>query len=88
MLQLADGRSLKADLVIAADGVRSSVRDSLGLVGERRKYQDGIIRVLLERTDLVGGHWNHVIDFWAFTPRRDAAHPLRPVRERHSAISA
>ena len=69
VLQLADGRSLPADLVIAADGVRSCVRDSLGLVGERRKYQDGIIRVLLERTDLEGGHWNHVIDFWAFTPR-------------------
>ena len=69
VLQLADGRSLPADLVIAADGVRSCVRNSLGLVGERRKYQDGIIRVLLERTDLEGGHWNHVIDFWAFTPR-------------------
>ncbi len=55
--------------MIAADGVRSCVRDSLGLVGARRKYQDGIIRVLLERTDLEGGHWNHVIDFWAFTPR-------------------
>ena len=27
------------------------MRDSLGLVGERRKYQDGIIRVLLERAD-------------------------------------
>src|SRR5882757_8706929 len=36
ILRLADGRSLPADLVIAADGVRSSVRDSLGLVGERR----------------------------------------------------
>ena len=69
ILHLADGRSLSADLVIAADGVRSRVRDSLGLIGERRKYQDGIIRVLLESTDLVGGHWNHVIDFWAFTPR-------------------
>ena len=68
-LLLADGSSLPADLVIAADGVRSSVRDLLGLVGERRKYQDGIIRVLLESTDLVGGYWNHVIDFWAFTPR-------------------
>ena len=30
VLNLADGRNLKADLVIAADGVRSPVRDSLG----------------------------------------------------------
>ena len=30
ILKLADGRSLHADLVIAADGVRSEVRDSVG----------------------------------------------------------
>jgi 2-methyl-3-hydroxypyridine 5-carboxylic acid dioxygenase len=69
ILQLADGQCASAELVIAADGVRSCVRDSLGLVGTRRKYQDGIIRVLLDSTDLVGGAWNHVIDFWAFKPR-------------------
>jgi 2-methyl-3-hydroxypyridine 5-carboxylic acid dioxygenase len=68
-LQLLDGRSLRADLAIAADGVRSVVRDSLGLLGTRRKYQDGLIRVLVPRSGLVGGEWDHVIDFWAFTPR-------------------
>jgi 2-polyprenyl-6-methoxyphenol hydroxylase-like FAD-dependent oxidoreductase len=45
-LELRDGRCLPADLVIAADGVR----DSVGLLGAQRKYQDGLIRVLLERT--------------------------------------
>jgi len=69
VLQLADGRNVPADLVIAADGVRSPVRDSLGLIGERRKYQDGIIRVLVERADFTGGPWDHVIDMWAFGPR-------------------
>ncbi len=70
VLQLADGRSLPADLVIAADGVRSALRDSLGLVGTRRKYQDGLIRVLLEeRTDLVGEPWNRVINSWVLNPR-------------------
>jgi 2-methyl-3-hydroxypyridine 5-carboxylic acid dioxygenase len=69
VLRLADGRELHADLVIAADGVRSSVRDSLGIVGVRRKYQDGLIRVLLEQTDLVGERWNNVIDSWVFNPR-------------------
>jgi 2-methyl-3-hydroxypyridine 5-carboxylic acid dioxygenase len=69
ILQLADGRSLKADLVIAADGVRSAVRDSLGIACARRKYQDGIVRVLVERGSFVGGAWDHVIDFWAFEPR-------------------
>jgi 2-methyl-3-hydroxypyridine 5-carboxylic acid dioxygenase len=68
-LELAGGRSLKADMVIAADGVRSAVRDSLGLPCTRRKYQDGIVRVLVERGSFVGGAWDHVIDFWAFEPR-------------------
>ncbi len=69
VLQLASGRNLPADLVIAADGVRSPVRDSLGLVGERRKYQDGITRVLVDRGSFIGGAWDRVIDMWAFEPR-------------------
>src|SRR2546423_1041125 len=41
VLQLADGRSLPADLVIAADGVGPALRESLGVVGARRKHQEG-----------------------------------------------
>ena len=77
VLQLADGRSFPADLVIAADGVRSSC-EPLGLIGDRRKYQDGIIRVLVERAGFVGGAWDHVIDMWAFEPRLASA--LRALR--------
>ena len=69
VLELAGGKSLKADLVIAADGVRSTVRDSLGLTVARHKYQDGIVRVLIDRAPFIGGDWEHVIDFWAFEPR-------------------
>jgi len=69
VLQLAGGRSLKADLVIAAEGVRSAVRDSLGIACSRRKYQDGIVRVLVDRGGFVGGAWDHVIDFWVFEAR-------------------
>jgi 2-methyl-3-hydroxypyridine 5-carboxylic acid dioxygenase len=69
VLELAGGRTLEADLVIAADGVRSAVRDSLGLAVSRHKYQDGIVRVLVDRTPFTGGDWEHVIDFWAFQPR-------------------
>src|SRR5262245_18086885 len=50
-LLLADGRRLPADLVIAADGVHSRVRDSLGLVRRRRLLRDGAIRVLIPRTE-------------------------------------
>jgi 2-methyl-3-hydroxypyridine 5-carboxylic acid dioxygenase len=69
VLELAAGRSLKADLVIAADGVRSTVRDSLRIPVARHKYQDGIVRVLVDRAPFIGGDWEHVIDFWAFQPR-------------------
>ncbi len=69
VLELAGGRRLEADLVIAADGVRSAVRDSLPFDVKRHKYQDGIVRVLVDRAPFVGGDWEHVIDFWAFEPR-------------------
>ena len=49
-LLLADGRRLVADLVIGADGVHSAVRDSLGLVAERRQLGDGATRTLVSRT--------------------------------------
>lgn len=63
-LLMADGRRLPADLVIGADGVRSAVRDSLDFDVVRRRYEDGIIRVLTDRATLKGGTWDHVIDFW------------------------
>ncbi|MGI8525550.1 MAG: FAD-dependent oxidoreductase [Pseudolabrys sp.] len=66
VLLTADGSQLQADLVIGADGVKSKVRDSIGLLKERNVYGDGIIRVLVPRLkDRLGpGSWDHVIDFW------------------------
>jgi 2-polyprenyl-6-methoxyphenol hydroxylase-like FAD-dependent oxidoreductase len=49
-LTLADGRRLKADLVIAADGVHSRVRDSLDLVARRKALVDGCTRLLIDKT--------------------------------------
>ena len=45
-LLLDDGRSLAADLVIAADGVNSRVRDSLGLAVRRTLLHDGAMRLV------------------------------------------
>lgn len=63
---LADGSRLPADLGVAADGVGSRLPESLGIVAERRRYDDGLIRVLLEREHLVGPDWERTIDFWRY----------------------
>ena len=42
-----DGREWPADLVIAADGINSKVRDSLDLLKSRKPHVDGAIRVLV-----------------------------------------
>src|SRR5665213_2513302 len=47
-LLLDDGRRLKADLVVGADGVNSRVRDALGLLATRKVMPDGAIRLLMD----------------------------------------
>jgi 2-polyprenyl-6-methoxyphenol hydroxylase-like FAD-dependent oxidoreductase len=49
-LILADGRRLKADLIVAADGSNSRLRDSLGLLAQRKYLIDGCTRLLIEKT--------------------------------------
>jgi 2-polyprenyl-6-methoxyphenol hydroxylase-like FAD-dependent oxidoreductase len=49
-LHLADGREITADLIVAADGINSRLRDGLRLVQKRRKLADGAIRLLLQKT--------------------------------------
>src|SRR4051812_40599812 len=46
-LMLASGESIQADLIVAADGVNSALRDGLDLVARRRYLRDGCIRVLI-----------------------------------------
>ena len=49
-LTLADGRTLKADLVVAADGSNSRLRDGLGLLAKRKYLVDGCTRLLIDKT--------------------------------------
>ncbi len=46
-LVTANGHTYEADLVVAADGIRSKIRDSLGLLLRRREHVDGAIRLLV-----------------------------------------
>ena len=49
-LELADGRRLKADLIVGADGSNSRVRDSLRLLSKRKYLVDGCTRLLIDKT--------------------------------------
>ena len=48
-LLLANGRCLQADLVVAADGINSRLRDALHLMRKRVALVDGAIRMLIPR---------------------------------------
>lgn len=48
-LRLADGAVEKADLVVAADGVMSPLRDGLGLLDRIHESREGALRAVLQR---------------------------------------
>jgi 2-polyprenyl-6-methoxyphenol hydroxylase-like FAD-dependent oxidoreductase len=63
VLHLTDGSTARADLVVAADGVRSRIREHLGLTSDHRKLGNGAIRVLIprrpdEHTHMSSENWN------------------------------
>ena len=66
-LTLANGRTLQADLIVAADGVNSRIRDALGLVKFRRFLVDGSIRLLLDKTEeeIARNHEGTTIEYWS-----------------------
>jgi 2-polyprenyl-6-methoxyphenol hydroxylase-like FAD-dependent oxidoreductase len=69
-LVLADGRSLKADLVVAADGVNSRVRDALGLLSKRKPLVDGCTRLLIDKTlDERGQDGATTVEYWSGSRR-------------------
>jgi 2-polyprenyl-6-methoxyphenol hydroxylase-like FAD-dependent oxidoreductase len=70
-LTLQDGNILEADLVVAADGVNSNIRDGLGLVATRRPMPDGAIRVLIEKTvdERAAGDTGTTVEYWSGSHR-------------------
>ena len=69
VLVLADGSRIAADLVVAADGVASRIPASLGIEGTTIRYDDGIIRVLLDREGVFGSEGGRTIDLWRYGDR-------------------
>lgn len=71
VLLMEDGRRLKADLVVGADGVHSAVRDSLGLIRSRKKLQDVTFRALVPRypRDNDPDITTKTVEYWSGTRR-------------------
>jgi 2-polyprenyl-6-methoxyphenol hydroxylase-like FAD-dependent oxidoreductase len=70
-LIMADGRRLKADLIVGADGSNSRLRDSLGLLAKRKYLVDGCTRLLIDKTaaerEITDGA--KTIEYWSGTRR-------------------
>jgi 2-polyprenyl-6-methoxyphenol hydroxylase-like FAD-dependent oxidoreductase len=71
VLVLADGRRLEADLIIAADGANSRLRDGLHLLSKRRFLPDGAIRLLIGKSadELRSGEGGKTIEYWSGSRR-------------------
>ena len=68
-LLLASGERLRADLVVAADGVNSRIRDSLGLLKHRRVLPDGCVRVLIPKLSPDEATDGRTIEYWSGSRR-------------------
>jgi 2-polyprenyl-6-methoxyphenol hydroxylase-like FAD-dependent oxidoreductase len=71
VLVLTDGRRLEADLIIAADGANSRLRDGLHLLSKRRFLPDGAIRLLLDKTpeEMRSTEGGRTIEYWSGSRR-------------------
>ena len=67
---LSDGKRLKADLVIGADGTNSRLRDSLGLLDIRRPLVDGCTRLMIPKIpEELGQDGATTIEYWSGSRR-------------------
>jgi 2-polyprenyl-6-methoxyphenol hydroxylase-like FAD-dependent oxidoreductase len=70
-LVLADGRKLKADLIVGADGSNSAVREAVGLLWKRKFLVDGATRLLIAKTEQerVAADAGTTVEYWSGTRR-------------------
>src|SRR5215467_2625715 len=70
-LVLADGRKLKADLIVGADGSNSAVREAVGLLWKRKFLVDGATRLLIAKTEheRVAADAGATVEYWSGTRR-------------------
>jgi len=70
-LLLTNGERVEADLIVAADGASSKLRDSLNLLSNRKLLADGAIRVLIDMTadERNSGDAGKTIEYWSGSRR-------------------
>ncbi|MGZ3320150.1 MAG: FAD-dependent oxidoreductase [Xanthobacteraceae bacterium] len=70
-LVLADGRRLSADLIVAADGSNSALRDGLGLLSMRKYLVDGSTRLLIAKTaeEQLSADGATTVEYWSGSRR-------------------
>jgi 2-polyprenyl-6-methoxyphenol hydroxylase-like FAD-dependent oxidoreductase len=70
-LTLSDGKTLKADLIVGADGTNSRLRDALGLLAKRKYLVDGCTRLLMDKTagERAVTDGAKTIEYWSGTRR-------------------
>jgi 2-polyprenyl-6-methoxyphenol hydroxylase-like FAD-dependent oxidoreductase len=69
-LTLADGSRVKADLIVAADGTHSKIRDSLKLLRMHKYLVDGCTRLLIEKTpEEHGTSGATTVEYWSGSRR-------------------
>jgi 2-polyprenyl-6-methoxyphenol hydroxylase-like FAD-dependent oxidoreductase len=71
VLVLASGETRKADLIVAADGSNSKLRDALGLLRKRRYLPDGCTRLLIDTIpeERGAGEGRRTVENWSGTRR-------------------
>ena len=70
-LLLADGQRLSADLIVAADGSNSALRDGLGLLSKRKYLVDGSTRLLIAKTpeERLSADGATTVEYWSGSRR-------------------
>src|SRR3954453_4088637 len=64
-LRPSNREPLRAELIVAADGVNSRLRDALGLVATPRAFPDGCIRILIPKVDAAEASDGRTIEYWS-----------------------
>lgn len=68
-IEIEGDAGAQADLVVIAQGVASTLPPMLGLKPQRKRFDEGLMRVFVDRTVMDDASWDNSRDFWSGHPR-------------------